>query len=655
VSVKDFGAKGDGLVDDTAAIQATINAASVAGGGTVFFPPGTYLIAALGTGPHANIINLKSNVTIAGAGRGISVIKMKDNTYSAPVSYAYLFSTYDNPVFENIGSYSHINFRDLTINANGSHGNQWNPGPQKNIPRVLIQLGDTSNVTIERVDFLDTDVGNSIWVGLGLNRARVAKNFRVSDCTFDNPTSDNPLNFDLSQIVTLADNSVITGNRFTNSTRLGRMLATAVEIHGDNSAFTNNIIVGMRQGLFICAEKGISSLLKNVVITGNTAEDLNFAFITFWSDTEDGRPGGVKREVRNVVISDNTVTINPKASGSPAGMADSTAYFIGTVGAGGHGAVNQIQIHHNSATMTNPPAWQPRADYLVGDLRSNHGYIYRTITAGRSAAGEGPSGTGADIRDGTARWAYMPSYGTTKTAVWTTQDVSDWTIADNFFKSFNIGIWMQSLKDPMGGVAINNNTAIKGNRFVECGPPGNDVIIYLDNAAGAVPGPISNLSIEDNRFVNEIAQARPVCVAAVNPTNYRITNNSSNFVPTTSPVAIVGLPTKVLLGDTQYYPRQTPSYRSSIDIDASLGNEFVITPTNGAAFAIGNPKNAMTGQRITVRIRNTFGVLGALTLGSLYRSAVWTQPAKGFSRAIDFQFDGARWIEVARTPADVPN
>lgn len=39
VSVKDFGAKGDGEWDDTAAIQAAINAVNT---GTVLFPPGTY-------------------------------------------------------------------------------------------------------------------------------------------------------------------------------------------------------------------------------------------------------------------------------------------------------------------------------------------------------------------------------------------------------------------------------------------------------------------------------------------------------------------------------------------------------------------------------------------------------------------------------------
>lgn len=42
VSVKDYGAKGDGVTDDTAAIQAAITANA---GKTIWFPSGTYLVS----------------------------------------------------------------------------------------------------------------------------------------------------------------------------------------------------------------------------------------------------------------------------------------------------------------------------------------------------------------------------------------------------------------------------------------------------------------------------------------------------------------------------------------------------------------------------------------------------------------------------------
>jgi Pectate lyase superfamily protein len=43
-NVKSFGAKGDGVTDDTAALRAAVNAIQGTIGGTVFFPPGTYII-----------------------------------------------------------------------------------------------------------------------------------------------------------------------------------------------------------------------------------------------------------------------------------------------------------------------------------------------------------------------------------------------------------------------------------------------------------------------------------------------------------------------------------------------------------------------------------------------------------------------------------
>ena len=75
-NVKAYGAKGDGVTDDTAAIQAAINACSSAGGGEVRLPPGTYLLsfgiaARGGSGPFA--LALPSNVALRGT-RGASVL-----------------------------------------------------------------------------------------------------------------------------------------------------------------------------------------------------------------------------------------------------------------------------------------------------------------------------------------------------------------------------------------------------------------------------------------------------------------------------------------------------------------------------------------------------------------------------------------------------
>lgn len=62
VSVKDFGAVGDGVADDTAAIQAAINAVNAKGGGTLYFPQGRYKLTAT--------ITLKPGVSILGERKG---------------------------------------------------------------------------------------------------------------------------------------------------------------------------------------------------------------------------------------------------------------------------------------------------------------------------------------------------------------------------------------------------------------------------------------------------------------------------------------------------------------------------------------------------------------------------------------------------------
>lgn len=65
-NVKAYGALGNGTTDDTVAIQLAINAASAAGGGLVYLPPGTYKITSK--------LTPLSKVKIQGAGSGNTTI-----------------------------------------------------------------------------------------------------------------------------------------------------------------------------------------------------------------------------------------------------------------------------------------------------------------------------------------------------------------------------------------------------------------------------------------------------------------------------------------------------------------------------------------------------------------------------------------------------
>ena len=66
VSVLDFGAKGDGVTDDSNAINRALHSVVRKGGGQVIFPPGTYSIAAqLGT-RWSGISSMKVSLDIVG-------------------------------------------------------------------------------------------------------------------------------------------------------------------------------------------------------------------------------------------------------------------------------------------------------------------------------------------------------------------------------------------------------------------------------------------------------------------------------------------------------------------------------------------------------------------------------------------------------------
>src|SRR5690242_6647096 len=71
INVADYGAVGDDNTDDTAAIQAAI-AALPAGGGLIYFPPGTYKIT--------SAITVRSALTLKGSGSSASVIHQHSTT-----------------------------------------------------------------------------------------------------------------------------------------------------------------------------------------------------------------------------------------------------------------------------------------------------------------------------------------------------------------------------------------------------------------------------------------------------------------------------------------------------------------------------------------------------------------------------------------------
>lgn len=186
-----------------------------------------------------------------------------------------------------------------------------------------------------------------------------------------------------------------------------------------------------------------------------------------------------------------------------------------------------------------------------------------------------------------------------------------------------------------GGATTANTTA--GSRLIVVSSAAGLAVGQLITIAGAGGGPYVIWNISGTN------------VTLGSPTTATVVGAAVSFsAAILSPLRTVGI-----AADPANFA--TP-YSANIQINAGLYNSFQITPNNGAAFTIQTPVLGTTNQRIVIRIKNTFGVLGVATFGAGYKlGAAWVQPANGFSRSIEFEFDGANWIEINRAAADVAN
>lgn len=230
-NVKDFGAEGDGSTDDTTAIQAAIDAAETAGGGIVYFPPGTYKLTAA--------LDLKAKVILRGVGR---LSRIEQHSIS------------NVPVIQAQGSRDTGESNTLASDAS--------PGD------LTITLSTNKGANFSADDWAIIRSDDSMWTG---NSQNTAEFVRVKSVASDTITLETPL----ALSYTTGNNAELQKVTFVNSPQIE-------DLELSNTDPVNNLanVVQFVWCLFPAA--------RNIYIDGNDNERAGIAFFACLGHTVNG-------------------------------------------------------------------------------------------------------------------------------------------------------------------------------------------------------------------------------------------------------------------------------------------------------------------------------------------------------------------------------
>jgi hypothetical protein len=247
VNVKSFGAKGDGITNDTTSIQNALNSLSVNGGG-IFIPKGTYIIS--------SVLNVPKNVSIKGAGINKTFIYWDENDRTTTTNSTMFFF-----IRNDSNGWSIIS--DLTMNQKRA---------ERGLAEQMVYGGIVAadRMSVERVRIINT-------IGPGITEAGI-DSIRIRDCEIYN-TGHHCIYFSTGNLkyvrnVEITNNYLGTGATIAGRTLDANQVKLRFETAGDvieNIDIRNNRMGAgwQNSSIFISTTSGGVSQLKNINIENN--------------------------------------------------------------------------------------------------------------------------------------------------------------------------------------------------------------------------------------------------------------------------------------------------------------------------------------------------------------------------------------------------
>lgn len=291
LSVKDFGAAGDGTTDDTTAIQNALNEGT---GRSVYFPAGTYRIS--------TTLVVKTSTTLVGDGMNKSIIKLTAG-FGASVT-----AIRNDVITGTVDVYydTNLEFYGLTFDGNNNASRT----------AELVGIAKVANVTFSNCGFQ-----NHTYIALALTANR---NMNVTECYFTNNGRPRPSTVSApalwvaqSVLGTPFDVRVENNYFYANNWSAAYFMPT-------RGSFSNNNCVNNGESTVFCNDTGAYLRIENNNISGAVRSNISasgiecgspYTIITGNTIDACGAEGIALTDVQNVTIADNLIFNNGQETG----------------------------------------------------------------------------------------------------------------------------------------------------------------------------------------------------------------------------------------------------------------------------------------------------------------------------------------------------